>query len=242
MIAVKGPKIRKIWFESPIFEPTSVWATKCSSHRVTTISVLSIFSKILERTVYSQLMTHLETDNLRSEFQFGFHPNRSTLNLQQLCSSIISDEKSTMMRFLWIFLEISHSQLLAKLSAYVIRGLELHCFIQVIIKLSSSYHQVIITSFHCTQLVKIDKISVFRAVCVQRCSTRFFGPLLFVVFFTWHRGFVGELTNRNIRGWWCGFLFSQGHQWNWKLSEWWIQPKRENYLRGRSFRGFRGFC
>lgn len=35
-------------------------------------------SKVLEKVVYRQLMSHLEQNNLLSHFQYGFRRNRST--------------------------------------------------------------------------------------------------------------------------------------------------------------------
>ena len=36
------------------------------------ISILPVLSKILERIVYKQLLSHLESNGLMSSFQFGF--------------------------------------------------------------------------------------------------------------------------------------------------------------------------
>lgn len=51
------------------------------------ISVLPILSKILERTVHTQLSDFLENENLLSDFQFGFRPNRLT----ELASTLFID-------------------------------------------------------------------------------------------------------------------------------------------------------
>jgi len=42
------------------------------------ISVLSILSKVLERSVHKQLLSHLETEKLLTSSQFGFRSGRST--------------------------------------------------------------------------------------------------------------------------------------------------------------------
>ena len=42
------------------------------------ISLLHIFSKLIERIVHKQLMTYLISNGLVSEMQFGFLPGRST--------------------------------------------------------------------------------------------------------------------------------------------------------------------
>ncbi|MCP4924172.1 MAG: hypothetical protein GY915_09145, partial [bacterium] len=42
------------------------------------ISVLPVFSKILERVVHYQLYAYFENEKLLSPYQFGFRKNRST--------------------------------------------------------------------------------------------------------------------------------------------------------------------
>ena len=44
------------------------------------ISLLSAFSKVLERAMYNQLMTFLKTNNILYKHQYGFHPNHSTIH------------------------------------------------------------------------------------------------------------------------------------------------------------------
>ena len=42
------------------------------------MSILPVLSKILERIVYKQFLSHLENNGLLSSFQFGFRSKRST--------------------------------------------------------------------------------------------------------------------------------------------------------------------
>ena len=42
------------------------------------ISILPVLSKILERIVFKQLLSHLENNGLLSSFQLGFRSKRST--------------------------------------------------------------------------------------------------------------------------------------------------------------------
>ena len=156
------------------------------------ILVLPLLSKILEITVNSQLMAHLEKENLLSEFQFGFRQNGSTeLATTRRRSSTTSDEKSTMgnlsVPFLWTFLELSiRSVIVSFLQSYqlmvFVDGHKLHWF--------TSY------LFHRTQLVEIDNTRSSEQPVysgVPQGSIR--GPLLLVFFFN---DIVDSLLNSQI--------------------------------------------
>ena len=42
------------------------------------VSVLSVFSKLLERLVYNRLISHINENKLSYEYQFGFQKSKST--------------------------------------------------------------------------------------------------------------------------------------------------------------------
>ena len=95
------------------------------------ISVLPTISKILERCVYSQLMHHLESNNLLSTQQFGFRKRRSTETAPLLFTDEIhramDQENLTGALFIDLskaFDTVSHSSILAKLPEYGISGIE----------------------------------------------------------------------------------------------------------------------
>ena len=52
------------------------------------ISVLSVMSKVLERAVRKQLLSHLEAENLLTPSQYGFRRKRST----QLAATALLDK------------------------------------------------------------------------------------------------------------------------------------------------------
>ena len=83
------------------------------------ISILPTLSKIMEKIVHSQLMTHLEENNLLCKSQFGFRANRST----ELATTIFLDDirrevdKGNLVGAIFVdlskaFDSISHSSLL----------------------------------------------------------------------------------------------------------------------------------
>ena len=68
------PSSMKIAKVMPLFKKGS---TKfCSNYRP--ISILSVFSKVLEKAINKQIMTHLENNKILTDMQFGFRKNKST--------------------------------------------------------------------------------------------------------------------------------------------------------------------
>ena len=59
------------------------------------ISLLPIFSKIMERLIYNQFMDFIEKNNILSEFQFGFQRNKST---EHAISSIFTNITNALAR------------------------------------------------------------------------------------------------------------------------------------------------
>ncbi len=91
------------------------------------ISLLSVFSKILERLFYLQMETFLRKSKAFSDSQYGFRKSKSTETaifsfLKDVASSIDQNEEP-----IGIFLDLSnafdHNILLSKLPSYGIRGI-----------------------------------------------------------------------------------------------------------------------
>ena len=89
------------------------------------ISVLSCFSKILERIIYNRLYNYLNDDNLFFQKQFGFREGHSTNHALIELTNSINDSLNQNKYTLGVFIDLSkafdtvdHNILLKKLSLY----------------------------------------------------------------------------------------------------------------------------
>jgi hypothetical protein len=99
------------------------------------ISLLSIFSKILEKIVCNRLTDHLETHSLLSTQQFGFRKNHSTSHPMNLMLNSLTSALNSKKHSIVIFCDLkkafdtcNHSILLSKLTKLGVRGTELLWF------------------------------------------------------------------------------------------------------------------
>ena len=140
------------------------------------ISVLPIFSKILERIIHKRLYNFLQRFELLNKNQFGFRPKFSSeMAILQAYDKIISDldkKKHTLGIFLDLskaFDTINHDILLSKLSYYGIRGVAFEWFRNYL----TNRMQFVSYNFH--------KSSNLNISCgVPQGSI--LGPLLFIVY------------------------------------------------------------
>lgn len=139
------------------------------------ISVLNIFSKVIERAVYDQLSEYLEQNNMLSNNQYGFRPKRST---NHAVTILIDDIRTGMDRGMAtgaVFLDlrkafdtVHHSCLLEKLPVYGIEGYELLWFQDYL--------------FNRTQVVRFDGVlSEAKHITHGVPQGSILGPLLFTI-------------------------------------------------------------
>jgi len=99
------------------------------------ISVLPVFSKILEKLMYNRLLKYLNSKNILNKNQYGFREKHSTyMALLQLIDDI-SKEMDNRNHTIGIFIDLSkafdtidHKLLLKKMEFYGIRGIALQWF------------------------------------------------------------------------------------------------------------------
>ena len=99
------------------------------------VSVLPVFSKLLERLVYNRLIVFINNNMILYEYQFGFQKGKSTHFAIMLLTDKITEALDRGECLIGVFLDFSkafdtvdHAILLIKLRKYGIQGVELQWF------------------------------------------------------------------------------------------------------------------
>ena len=115
----------------PIYKSKS----KNSLNNYRPISLLSNMSKILEKVVHKRLYSFLTLNNIFTDNQYGFRPNRSTIDAITDFTSDLLPKLDKREYGIGVFLDLSkafdtinHRILLDKLHHYGIRGIALEWF------------------------------------------------------------------------------------------------------------------
>ena len=151
---------------------------KCCINNYHPLSLLPLCSKIFEHILYNPLFLYLESNNLLTPHQSGFHPNDSCIyQLPSIAHSIYADfGHDPSLEFRGNFLDISkafdkvwHEGLLYKLESIGISGNLLNLFRSF---LNDRYQRVVINGQH----------SDWAPILAGVPQGSILGPLLFLIY------------------------------------------------------------
>jgi hypothetical protein len=177
------PKIFKVAKVTPIYKS----GNKGNENSYRPISLLSVFSKIIEKCMKEQLVKYLKINNLISDKQFGFRDDKNTSNALYTLNSYLrqglNDNKYILLLFIDLtkaFDSIDRNLLFDKLELIGVTGVALQLFKSYL----SERTQVVNINGTESDLLNID-------YGVVQGST--LGPVLFLIY-------IDELARINVGG------------------------------------------
>ena len=87
----------------PVFKK----GTKSNVENYRPISLLPVFSKVLERVIHKRLLEFLDRENIISPNQFGFRQNHSTSDVTAYVSSLLYNSFNESKKVLSVFMDFS---------------------------------------------------------------------------------------------------------------------------------------
>ena len=128
-LSLESGTFPNLWKEAQV-TPVHKNGSKQNPTNYRPISLLAIFSKILEKIVNKRLTSYLETNNLLSKKQFGFRQGKSTEDAVSLLANTVTSYLDENEKCIGIFLDLAKAFdtvatpiLLKKLESIGIRGL-----------------------------------------------------------------------------------------------------------------------
>ena len=173
----KFPNCLKLAYVTPIYKSDD--AKLFSNYRP--ISVLPILSKIVEKCIYSRLISFISKHNILCDSQYGFRKGYSTnlalINYHNNLTTKLHDNNFVISLFIDLkkaFDTINHKILISKLSHYGIRGM----FLNLLINYLSDRTQVV-------KLCYDNKPTVYSVTEQLICGVpqgSILGPLFFLLY------------------------------------------------------------
>ena len=172
------------------------------------MSVLPVFSKLLERLMYNRLIDYINENHILFEYQFGFQKGKSTFMALIVLLVKISAALENWDFVIGVFLDFSkafdivdHNILLEKLDFYGIKGVTYKWFEDYLWE-----RKQYVTYNGITSDMEVIKCGVPQGSIL--------GPLLFFTLYQWPSHGVKCLLSHIVCWWYQYFYYRKKYRWN----------------------------